>query len=416
MTSPDDPARALAEEGAKARAYIAASRSETLLRIFDYLLQQAIKGQIPRETDIAAEVFADGLTNPGQQGSRVRVSVHRLRKKLQAFGQDTSGCQLIIPPGEYALQLVMPPVAQETVAPPAVPRRASGGWRNWCLAVAALLALNAAAAWVYAQRTGQAGDVAQSPLWSGIVSGKDPTALVVGEHFAFLMNSPDTSEAVLIQDFAVTSPEELYAYTASHPVLSGQVVDQNLYTVSASILGAVSHLAGNLSTVRIDPKTSQSLTPETMQSSHVIYIGQLDEMSSLLRTPLREASGFRCGPHCYDLVDKASDRRFASDSPYVLGDSIVPRRDYAYIARFPGPSGHAVLLISGTGDAAVRQSARIVTDPAMIEELRRRVGGDLTSFEALYQVRTMFDQTYGSKLLIARPVKSDHIWDLTKPD
>jgi hypothetical protein len=151
-----------------------------------------------------------------------------------------------------------------------------------------------------------------------------------------------------------------------------------------------------------------------MKSSSIIYLGALNAISSLLSNPLFEASKFRCGETCYELIDTPSGRRFLSDSPFLLGDKIVPRRDYGYIASYPGPSGNQILILSGTGDAGATQMVNVVMDAEMVEELRRRVGGNLRSFEALYQVRTMFNRSYGSKLLIARPINSERIWDKTR--
>ena len=139
-------------------------------------------------------------------------------------------------------------------------------------------------------------------------------------------------------------------------------------------------------------------------------------MSSLLSNPLREASKFRCGTKCHELIDTASGRHFLSDSPYLLGDRIVPRRDYGYIASYPGPSGNQILILSGTGDAGASQMARVATNRKMVEQLRQRIGGNLRSFEALYQVRTMFNRSYGGTLLIARPIDSEAIWDQTTRD
>jgi hypothetical protein len=153
-----------------------------------------------------------------------------------------------------------------------------------------------------------------------------------------------------------------------------------------------------------------------LRSSGIIYLGALDAISPLLSNPLFQASKFRCGTTCYELIDTLSGRRFLSDSPYLLDDRIVPRRDYGYVASYPGPSGNQILILSGTGDAGAAQMANVVMDAKMVEELRQRLGGNLRSFEALYQVRTMFNRSYGSRLLIARPIDSQRMWDKTKRD
>lgn len=103
-------ARALAEEGRRVRSFIASNRSDTLLRLFDFLLQQSIGGRRPREAEIAEEVFQEGSSEPGHQGSRVRVGVYRLRKKLDLFYVDKPGARLTIRQGEYGLVLETPSI------------------------------------------------------------------------------------------------------------------------------------------------------------------------------------------------------------------------------------------------------------------------------------------------------------------
>jgi hypothetical protein len=148
-----------------------------------------------------------------------------------------------------------------------------------------------------------------------------------------------------------------------------------------------------------------------MKSSNIVYVGALDALTPLLSNPLFQTSQFKCGATCYELIDRPSGKRFQSDSPYLLGERIIPRRDYGYIASYPGPSGNQILIVSGTGDAGVTQMISVVTDAKRLEELRKRIGRNSKSFEALYQVRTMFNQGYGSSLLVARPLNADRIWD-----
>ncbi|MEJ2410954.1 MAG: hypothetical protein P8Y48_17045 [Novosphingobium sp.] len=240
----------------------------------------------------------------------------------------------------------------------------------------------------------------------------------MGDYFMFSSKQNESSAAMVIQDMSINSADAFYEYVTMHPGMQATLRNQDIYAVSAGILGPISRLSSYLGPVALKPATSSELEqkPDMMKSSRIIYVGALDALAPWLSGPLFQASGFRCGTRCYDIFDKTSGRRFRSDSPYQLGDRIVPRRDYGYIASFPGPSGNQIVILSGTGDAGVRQMVSVVTDPKMVAQLHRRIGGGMRSFEALYQVRTMFDQSYGSRLLIARTIKSDHIWDKTRRD
>ena len=77
----------------------------------------------------------------------------------------------------------------------------------------------------------------------------------------------------------------------------------------------------------------------------------------------------------------------------------------------PGPSGNHILIISGTGDPGTVQMADLVGNRGMLEQLRKKLGDNVKEFEALYQVRRMYSQNYGSTLLIARPLRHQGAWD-----
>ena len=113
----DANAETLAGEGRKVRAFIASNRSDALLRLFDFLLQQSIEGRRPKETEIAEEIFRDGVAGSGGQGSRARVGIHRLRKKLDLYYADKPGARLVIPQGGYGFVIKLPEAPRNAEMP-----------------------------------------------------------------------------------------------------------------------------------------------------------------------------------------------------------------------------------------------------------------------------------------------------------
>lgn len=414
---PEGTAEALVDEGRKVRDFIKSSRSDTLLRLFDFLLQQSIEGRQPREAEIATEVFQEGPGLSATQGSRVRVGVHRLRKKLDLYYADKRGARLVIPQGKYGLTLKSSEAASDEVAISAgrAPRRAQMSVAT-ILVVSALLVTNVALGWFRLSHfVGSRGPAPPSQLWRAFGLGSRPTSIAIGDYFMFISTKNGDHAEELTQDLAIDTSDAFYDYVASTAGVRGSVRDENLHTVSSDLLGPLSTLWSYLRDFKPVPVSSSELDPGLMRSSNIVYVGALDALTPLLANPLFQASQFRCAATCYELIDKSSDHHFRSDSPYLLGDGIIPRRDYGYIASFPGPSGNQILIVSGTGDAGVTQMVSVVTDPKKVDQLRKTAGGDFKSFEALYQVRTMFYQSYRSTLLVARPINTDGIWDKSKP-
>ncbi|WP_138918488.1 hypothetical protein [Nitrospirillum viridazoti] len=410
-SAPDATSHALAEEAREVRDFIASNRSETLLRLFDFLLRQSVEGRRPKETEIAVEVFPGGPAASGIQGSQVRVGIYRLRKKLDLYYADKPGKRLVIPQGEYGFVLKLPDASSHNEKAPAEEGRMRPRHGHAARVAAAILLLaNIALLWLLFRGALGFGGPADQPAFWRSFEGKT-TAIAMGDYFMFISKPNDKGVEEVIQDPSIDSADTFYEYVTKTASERGSLRNEDLYAVSSDIVGSISRLWSYLKDYRLIAVASSALDPNMMKTSNIVYVGALDALNPLLKSPLFRASQFNCATTCYELVDRPSGRQFLSDSPYLLDDGIIPRRDYGYIAGFPGPSGNQVLIVSGTGDAGVTQMAGIVTDANKLEELRQRVGGNLRSFEALYQVRTMFSQSYGNLLLIARPINSDRIWE-----
>lgn len=112
-------------------------------RLFDYLLERSLAAEVPKEMEIALQVFGKKASFDVSQDSVVRVYVHKLRRRLDDFygriGRPPL-CRIVIPRGEYRLAIERAPVdaATETDPLPALdPVVAAPAWRrHLCLATA----------------------------------------------------------------------------------------------------------------------------------------------------------------------------------------------------------------------------------------------------------------------------------------
>lgn len=423
----DNPAaHALAEEGRAVREFIKSNRSETLLQLFDYLLKQSIDGRRPKETEIAEEVFHDSHEVASANGSRIRVGIHRLRKKLEVYYSDKTGPRIVIPHGEYCLVLDLAE-GRDSGTDPSSEQTDAGGRRKhslW-LVVIAFLIVNLALTWyVFGDDPGSGKQSLRATLWKGF-EGEGSTRIVFGDYFMFLSRNNESGVDEPTQDLSIYDIDGFYDRAEKDPASDANIMDGdsppvrvmegNPHTVSVDVLESISSLWPVIQTYKPAPIAASELDATMMEASNVVYVGALDGLTPLIGDPLFRISQFKCADTCYELVEKKSGRHFLSGSPYLLGDEIIPRHDYGYIASFRGPSGKRILVISGTGDAGVRQMVKLAMDPQRLQQLSRRIGGKFDSFEALYQVRTMFSQSYQSSLLLAYPLNPSGVWDKTAP-
>lgn len=409
---------ALASATAAARRALQGSRSDRLLRLFDYLVERTLAGEAPTEQQIAVEAF--GAARPGETGqdANVRVYIHRLRKVLDSAAADALGRRLQIPLGEYRVRLVEPVVAAGADAGrPATPAAPHGPFRRrWRLAAAALLALAAfALGWFVIAR--ENAPLAETAAWRDFATSDRPVVLATGDYYLFArIAAAQVAPPQLEWDEAVPTREDLTILQMLDPARAGEVVDYGQQFVSAATVEALSLMRGAIARLpslrhkAIKLVAGSQLTPEMLGTADIVYVGPIGGLPVLLRDPLSQASGFRIEPGLGGLTDLASGEHYQSDG-MVLTDERIPRRDFSYLASFPGPGGNRVLIIAGLGEAGLKEAARTIGDPVRLQQISRSLAGSPQGFEMLQRVRTIRDVNVGAVPVIARPLRAAAIWD-----
>ncbi len=430
MDQTDDPVKpvqlnerhtGLVEASGAARAALEASRSDRLLRLFDYLLSKSMAGEAPSEQQIAADVFSADDALPGGQDPNVRVYVHRLRKVLETVFATATGPKLHIPIGEYRVRLIdQADGAAQSVSPPPTIARGATRWRKLGLIILSGVALLLAMllGWRLLDRAPPA--LAQTLVWHALSESERPLIVVAGDYYLFAKlkgaaAAPD-GEPQLVWDKAVPTREDLTVLQMLDPARADAVVDYNQQFVSGGTVEALSTVRATLiqlpalrrKAVKLIP--ASQLTPEMLKSSDIIYVGQFSGMPALLRDPLEQASGFRIDPGFDGLTDRGSTKRYQSDGMSLI-DERIGRRDFAYLASSPGPAGNQLLVIAGIGDAGLKEAAQLTGNLAQMKSLGLELSKSQSGFEALYRVRTIKNVNIGATPLLNRPLRSTGMWD-----
>ncbi|WP_411288045.1 hypothetical protein [Phenylobacterium sp.] len=380
----DQALAAFERQVAQVRAGGVLGRSAALLRLFDYLADQAGAGRPLREADVAADVFgrADALAGDAS----VRVYVHRLRRKLDAFysGQP-AGPRLVIPLGEYRLDLQQ----REAVRPPQ-PRRLG---RRAALVAAALVLLAAnLAAWALIARqpapARELSRVAAAPLWSGIAASSRPLLVVVGDYYIFGDTGGGDEPQRMLREFTINSPADLDAWLMDNPQMMGRYIDLDTWYTPVGATLALRDLMPLLRQVagdkpgRLRVITASELRPEMLKSADIVYVGYLSALG-LLQAPALAGSRFEIGETFDELIDRTNGQAYVSGAGRVRGDA--PNRDYGYFAHILGPTGAHLVIIAGARDIGVMQTAELATGRTTARTLGPADPGG--RFEALYEVQ-----------------------------
>ncbi len=431
----DDPVAGphaqLIAQAQRVRATIGSRRSDKLLRLFDFLLERTLEGRAPTELEIANEAFSIGPVIDAPQDATVRVYVHRLRKSLEQSQADMPGPKIFIPKGEYMLVLssegdeAAAPIGEDVVSATPAARRGV----NWWAILSVVVIINAAAWWWFASRktVDLPPALTRTALWQAIGQGGRPITLVIGDYYLFAENDPeDVAKAVegprrLVRDPSINGREDLDIYLMNRPAERKLISDFDMRYVPSSVVTSLGDIFSVVRAIRGQTQRRVTLIPasqvntDLLKSSDIIYVGQLSGLGTLLRNPLFQASGFKVGSTYDELIDGPSGRRFQSDGGLVLADERVARRDFGYLASFPGPSGNHIVIVAGARDAAVRQMAEVAHDARRLDQLNGKATSGAQGFEALYQVRALGNLNISGQLLTARPLQSRGIWDRATP-
>jgi hypothetical protein len=382
-----------------------------LRRLFDYLVECSLAGQSPKEIAIAVDVFGKGAEFDVSQDSLVRVYIHKLRRTLDEFyaaAGDAGPGVLQIPRGEYRLRL-----SPRAPAPPERPVIAGGLMRRGLRrdAVMAAAALGAAfllgwgLSWLRTPRS-ELDLVRANPVWSAILKDDRPILILVGDYYLIGETDKGMDVTRLVREFSVNSKSDLNDYIEQHPELAARYMDVGLRYLPPSAAFALRNVMAVLAPAnrRITVSMVSDLQPASLVSADIVYVGYLSGLG-MMQDLVFNGSRFHVGDSYDEIIDQPTHHTYTSQtgdqyfSPPQPSGATAAYHDYGIFAKLRGPGGNTVLVIAGTRDAGVRQTAEAFTSPDKIEEFAR-APLSTASFETLLDVSAYDGVNLSGKLLL----------------
>jgi hypothetical protein len=380
-----------------------------LRRLFDYLADRSVTGQATKEIAIAVDVFGKNSDFDVSQDALVRVYIHKLRKALEDFYASSAGvgvAELHIPRGEYRLKATIRnaavaanvPVTANvavTASPPVAklkrPLLLGATAVIGAAVIGAALLLGVAASWRWAPAS-DLERVRSSPIWSALLKDDRPIMIIVGDYY--LIGETDDSMGVnrLIREYSVNSKSDLEHFVAEHPKLADRYMDVGLRYLPISTAFALRDVMVVLAPEnrRITVSKMSDVEPSSLKSADIVYIGYLSGMG-MLQDIVFAGSRFSVGDSYDEVFDKKTRHSYVSeigsdimDPPQPTGKE-KPYHDYGIFAKIRGPGDNTIVVLSGTRDEGVRQTAEAFTSAQKLEELKKK--SDVTlPLEALLEV------------------------------
>lgn len=398
-------------------------RSGALHRLFDYLLERTLAGETPKEIEIAGDVFGKSGSDLLVDAS-VRVYVHRLRKKIEDYyagpGQADAE-QLGLPKGEYRFQLISPEVedapaggveddGRAAEAPPVPVMRRRETWLFLLLGLVAGGVLALAATWAMTPRD-PLDAVRASSIWQPLIESRRALIVVPGDYYIMgERDTPDADPARLVREYQVNSREELDEWFMREPALRARYVDLDLYYLPVSTGYALKTVMPIVTPGLAGGRTSwlvpsSKLAPNLLKDGDLVYIGLLSGLG-LLQQPVFANSRFAFAGSFDEIIDSKTGKAYVA---MAASDPAAARRNYAYIAKLPGPNGNTIVIVAGTRDPALLQAVDILSNPTTLRQLQDATHSRY--FEALYAVDGVGESNLRGTLIAAAPRSAEGMWD-----
>ena len=393
-------------------------RSKNYSALLEYLVQCSLSGKSPKEIEIAVDVFNRGDSFDVSADSSVRVYIHQLRKKLDAYYQSNEKdtvFRIVIPKGQYTI------LAQQRT--PISPVQLSRGEQRsnlrvnngLLLAVIILLAVNL----LYMGITGRGSTLeisqatSEHPVWNSVLQDDQPILIVMGDYYIFGELNANGNVARMVREFSVNSSSDLEEMQFTDFDRAENYLDLDLSYMPEGSAFALARIVPILQeggkTVNISMMSD--LTTADIRENHIVYIGYISGLEKLTDMTF-SGSGLSLGRSYDELVNVQTQEYYTSDAG--LPEEGQPFRDYGMFSTFPVSTDTQVVLISGMRDAGLMHTAQALSDSEALNDLVVAIDNDtdeaVASFEVLFEVLGIDRMNFDANLVYAELLDTSQIW------
>ena len=385
-------------------------RSPTYGKLLDYLAKTTESGEICSEISVAIEVFGKDENFDVTSDSTVRVYVHNLRKKLEAYYEDAGRneeLRIEIPKGSYRLitSQQQPSERADTLSPIKVPHK-----RVYTVSAVLLALLILNAVMIFWNGKSFAPTDNQNAFWGGLLSDDKPVMIVIGDYYIF-GESTEGADLRLVREFNINSPAELRAqnerldeFSESRPAR----YDVGLTYLPRGSAYALSRVQEILTAAGKRPRIAMmsEFTAEDIRANHVIYIGYLSGLS-VLESYTFLASRFDIGFSYDELLDTSTGERYSSNLINVEQNHNFI--DYGVISSFGGNNDNRIIIIAGTRDAGLMEMSDLALDNQLLEPMELE-SEQQDALLAVFEVYGFNLTNISSTLIGSENLDQEYIW------
>ena len=400
-------------------------RSPHYQSLLDYLVECAIDGKTPKEIDLAVEGLGRGDDYDVSADSAVRVYVHQLRKKLEAYYEQyapQATARLVIPKGQYRLAVMaVQPVRPSRLSPVAMLRGFARQFfqfnLNTALLSAAVMLLLMNLVIMMNQPVGtrefEYEALAQHPVWRQVLGDNKPVLLVMGDYYIFGELNANGNVARMVREFNVNSASDLEELRFSDIKAAEHYLDLDLSYMPEGSAFALARIVPILQEAGkpVNITMMSDLSTADIRSNHIVYIGYISALDKL-RDLTFAGSALDIGRSYDELLNLDTLEYYTSDAG--LPEQGKPFHDYGLFSTYPASFDTQVILVTGMRDAGLMHTAQALSDMRSLNELVASIEHDtdeaLASFEALYEVYGVDRLNFDANLVYSGQMDASRIW------
>ncbi len=373
----------------QSQAFSHASKYRDLL---SYLFEAYTKGKFPKETDIAVQVFRREDTFNPAEDTIVRVSMHKLRKKLEAYYQNEGKCEpvrLKIPKGHYNIHFQS---AKESEIKNQIKAR-EGFHVILGVGVISLLLIGILLT-AYLKTRSKLNRItpirAENPVWKDFLQADTPVLLAMGTLFFFENQHPELSRPVMIRDLQINSLSQFNQILDDMNLneASYDAINTNPYFDRSNVWPILSVLPLlHNHEIHIMLRQSRFINPEEIHQNNIIFLGNIKTHGVFKHFMDQTSFQFGINP---PFVTYMTDQ---GDTIAVYPDMTPAafHEDYGMVAKVPGPSDNYILIFTDFDASANSGAARFFTSKKslnqLIELFEKKYGSMPQYFEVLFRTK-----------------------------
>ncbi len=366
------------------------SKSGINRELLRYLVDATIKGENPKEFQIANEVFGKSVSQ--EKDLNIRVYILNLRKKLEEYygreGKDDE-IRFSIPKGKYNVQF-------STNYYKIYNKRLL---RITPAIFGLSLLLLISTFFLYQHR--KSPETARLSFWKELRRGDYPVLLILGDHYFFRLNSKNDVSGIMRIN-SINNNGDLDQYIAEHPDLIDRIEKTSQTYINSQapfgIYKIMNILGGGLTNMNMI--YSSQLRWTDLPGNHVVFIGSYKTQNLL--QPINEKIGIR-----YDIKEGLLN--------YTTADSIISFNnhslnsltcEYASLVHFVTNDGRRILFFMCDSDVGNIATLKLLTEKQGLSQLESMVKqSGAQNYKAVFEVKGRDHTDFETNLLRVDPLK-----------